>query len=199
MKKTTPAVKQTYITNEKVKRILFLTLSVLLFVGQFSFVQPSEATTKKVAVVTTTKKKVKVLSASEEKVAEKELFRLVNNYRAKNKVKRLKGSVKLNKAAKTRSVEIQTKFDHVRPDGRAVRTTATDAGLKNFWDVGENIASNTGYKFKNGKEAAKKLFDQWLKSPGHRQNMLYSDYDYMAFGVTTTEHSVYGATMFLVK
>ncbi len=78
-------------------------------------------------------------------------------------------------AAMIRATEIDTVFDHERPDGRKCFTVLDDAGFD--WKyAGENIA----YGFRT----AESVFEAWMNSEGHRDNILDEDFEDLATGFT---------------
>lgn len=69
----------------------------------------------------------------------------------------------LCKAAQVRAAECEISFSHTRPDGTKYKTAITDAGISSGY-TGENVA--TGYT------TADQAMAGWLKSEGHRANIL---------------------------
>ena len=62
-----------------------------------------------------------------------------------------------------RAAECEISFSHTRPDGTKYKTAITDAGISSGY-TGENVA--TGYT------TADQAMAGWLKSEGHRANIL---------------------------
>jgi len=65
-------------------------------------------------------------------------------------------------------------FDHRNPDGQLVRERAVEAGYK-WTKIGENIAE--------GQLSVEEVVDTWLKSPGHRRNILDPDFQELGVGL----------------
>jgi len=86
-----------------------------------------------------------------------ELLSLVNAARAEAGVAPLAWSDSLHQSAQVRAAEIIQSFSHTRPDGSSCFTV-------NPLCHGENIAA--GYK------SVQEVFDGWMNSPGHRENIL---------------------------
>jgi uncharacterized protein YkwD len=80
---------------------------------------------------------------------------------------------KLCEAADVRAKEISTYWSHNRPDGSSCFTVLDNMKI-DFVKAGENIA--VGY------ESAEDVVEGWMSSPGHRANMLDSDYTKIGVG-----------------
>lgn len=107
---------------------------------------------------------------------ELEILRLVNVERAKLGRKELKFGDFYYEAAKTRAKEIDTLFSHTRPDGSGCFTVLEPLGLSiNDRYAGENCA-----RYFNDAETVVKRF---MNSEGHRQNIMYPKFDYLAVAV----------------
>ncbi|HET8707870.1 MAG TPA: CAP domain-containing protein, partial [Pseudomonadales bacterium] len=64
-------------------------------------------------------------------------------------------------------------FDHVDAKGRGVGERLLDAGFKFHW-AGENISA--------GKSDARAVFEWWMSSETHRQNILKAEFRVTGFG-----------------
>ena len=137
-----------------------------------------------------------VLDDQQTAVAQQELVRLINDYRASYGLSALATDSKLDEASSIRAKEIEQKFDHVRPDGSDFNSVLTQVGYTDFYSSGENIAYFTGANGIDGIEAARRLFDQWKNSPSHNANMLNASYTHVSFGVYADENGVYSSTVF---
>ena len=82
----------------------------------------------------------------------------------------------LQDAADIRAKEIMTDYrdDHLRPDGSKFNTAIDPSFVKNR-TCGENAF--------HGKLTPSQALDGWMKSPGHRANILKADYCYFGSGV----------------
>ena len=69
----------------------------------------------------------------------------------------------LCQAARVRAAECEKSFSHVRPDGTKYKTAIAEAGISSGY-TGENVA--TGYV------TADQAMGGWVKSEGHRANIL---------------------------
>ena len=88
---------------------------------------------------------------------------LVNAERAKEGLSPLTIDPKVEKAATVRANEIQSNFDHTRPNGSSFSTALTEQGV-NYRGAGENIAW--------GQRTPQEVVTAWMNSPGHRANIM---------------------------
>jgi len=93
----------------------------------------------------------------------KEVLGLVNQERAANGLAPLSWNSSLAKGAKTRATEIVVKWAHTRPDG------------SNYYDA-PNCEDTYGENLAKGYGSAESAMKGWMDSPGHRANILKSEY-----------------------
>lgn len=120
------------------------------------------------------------------------VFELVNKEREKNKLPAYKKEMPLVVAARQHSKEMieLDYFSHDSPKKEWLDPyqRAYYAGFFEAF-VGENIGYNFG---ETDKDAAKNLMAEWLKSPGHRANILSREYTHMGTGVVRTRKNYEG-------
>lgn len=123
-----------------------------------------------------------------------EMIALVNAERAKAGLAPLGTYDSLTRAAEIRAQEITTKFSHERPNGTDCYTALdeTGAGAGTFY-AGENIAA--------GNATAAATMEQWMDSPGHRNNILNPNYTHIGVGYVNTPDGYhhYWVQMFVGK
>lgn len=109
------------------------------------------------------------------KTEAEEVLRLVNLERNKNGLSTLVLNDALNTAAFKHSedMRLQNYFDHEGKDGSDFSQRAKRAGYTGF-PTGENIAA--GYR------TSKQVFDGWMSSKGHRENILSPNHTEMGLG-----------------
>lgn len=115
---------------------------------------------------------------------EMEIFRLINEERAKNGVAQLVWDEELYAGTKIRAQEYPQTWSHTRPNGEKFVTAITENSNYTTMDFecwGENLNSSNGYT--EAMETAKYLFTKWYDSPGHRANMLDSGFTHTAISV----------------
>ncbi|GGP49165.1 CAP domain-containing protein [Streptomyces abikoensis] len=103
------------------------------------------------------------------------MLSLVNAERAKAGCRPLRPSGNLNRLAQSFSDDMARRgfFDHTDPDGRTPWDRAARRGIKNLG--GENIA--------RGHPDAHTVMEAWMRSSGHRANILNCDYRSIGVGV----------------
>ncbi len=108
---------------------------------------------------------------------------LLNDRRKKHGVRSLDGNGRLDEAAArhSRDMEQQNYFSHTSRNGdnlvARVRRTGYLAG-SNDWTLGENIAWGTDSRAK-----PRRIVKSWMKSPGHRANILRGSFGDVGVGV----------------
>jgi uncharacterized protein YkwD len=96
-----------------------------------------------------------------------QVVKLVNIERAKEGLAPLSIDKNLEKAAMVRANEIQTKFEHVRPNGTSFATVIKENGAT-YRGAGENIAW--------GQKTPEEVVTGWMNSPGHRANIMNKNF-----------------------
>ena len=113
-----------------------------------------------------------------------EILELVNKERTKAGKTKLTMDKDLMETAMLRASEAVIKFSHTRPDGSAWYT----AEKKDIGSMGENLAIGFG--------STTKVMDAWMKSEGHRANILKDKYRTVGIGVVKYNGSYYWAQFF---
>jgi uncharacterized protein YkwD len=108
---------------------------------------------------------------------------LHNQIRARNGLPLLKGNSKLRRAAEGHSAEMVQKryFDHTSPSGSSMVDRILAAGYVRAdqgWVLGENLEWGTG-----SMATPRGAVDAWMKSAGHRANILKRSYRHMGIGI----------------
>ena len=107
---------------------------------------------------------------------------LHNKERSARGLTPLKENAKLRKAAKGHSDNMVAKgfFDHTAPDGTDMvdRILGTGYGAGQGRSLGENIAWGTG-----NLATAREIQAAWMRSPGHKANMLRRQFREIGIGI----------------
>ena len=106
--------------------------------------------------------------------AVEEVLQLVNERRVQEGLEALELDPALCAAAQVRAEECVGTFSHTRPDGSSYKTALADQGVENTY-VGENVA--TGY------QNAQRVMEGWMKSEGHKANILNPSYRRIGIGL----------------
>ena len=120
---------------------------------------------------------------------------LVNRERTRRGLKRLRASSKLDRAATKHSRDMVRRgyFDHVSPGGGTMQDRLEQAGWFNgarSYAFAENIAWGGGHL-----GSAKRIVQSWMKSAGHRHNILGRRYTELGVGIALgTPRGTDGAT-----
>lgn len=102
----------------------------------------------------------------------KKVLTLVNDYRVQNGLNELTWDTNLEQASKIRAAEASICWAHTRPDGTQWYTVSN-------YVKGENLAK--------GYDTAEGVFNAWLESPTHKENILWPKFDtmYVSYFETT--------------
>jgi uncharacterized protein YkwD len=108
---------------------------------------------------------------------------LHNQVRAQNNLPRLKASAKLRKAADRHATEMVKEgfFDHASSNGDTFIDRVLRAGYAkrtDGWMLGENLAWGTG-----DQSTPAGVMAAWMRSPGHKANILKRGYAELGIGV----------------
>ena len=103
-----------------------------------------------------------------------EVFRLTNIEREKAGLPQFSSMPNLTQTAVVRANETIQHFSHDRPDGRSC-FTAFDENNVDYRYAGENLAM--------GQKTPEEVVQGWMDSPGHRANILKSEFGHLGVGV----------------
>jgi uncharacterized protein YkwD len=90
-------------------------------------------------------------------------------------------------------------FDHTTPDGVTFDERISDRDPHWIYLVGENIWSASGYNPGNAQKLAKEIVDDWMSSPGHRENLLDPAFTHLGVGVSARHHTIRATQEFVGK
>lgn len=113
-----------------------------------------------------------------------EVLRLTNIERVNNGLSELTLDSSICAAADIRADEINTLFEHTRPDGTQCFTALKDAGVS-YRTAAENIAI--------GQRTPEEVVTGWMNSPGHRANILNGNLHKIGIGVAHATQSPYSS------
>lgn len=106
------------------------------------------------------------------------MLSLVNEARREAGVPELWYSARLHEVCELRTSELTAYYSHTRPDGRRFSSAYYDLGVS-FKFCGENIAYG-----RNMFETPEEVFEAWMNSPTHKDNILHPDFECAAFGLS---------------
>lgn len=122
---------------------------------------------------------------------EARIFVLMNEERSDEGLSTLSADTRLATLARAHSADMLARgyFDHDNPDGCSSSCRANEAGYA--WSaIGENIYMTDGYELVAETEATM-VVDGWMRSPGHRANILGTKYTHGGVGIATEGEKVY--------
>lgn len=107
-----------------------------------------------------------------------EVFRLTNSRRSKAGVDSLTRDSNLDMIAQKRAEEASKNWSHTRPDGTTFDTIFEEYNLTapTYHGRGENL-------FAANLLDSKVAVDGWMDSPGHKENILRTEYTHMGVGI----------------
>ena len=81
-------------------------------------------------------------------------------------------------------------FDHTTPDGLSFDERLADRYRHRVRLMGENIWYASGYNLAKFQQVAKEIVDDWMSSPGHRENILDPRFTHLGVGVSARNHTI---------
>ncbi len=108
---------------------------------------------------------------------------LINRHRARRGLRKLRLNGRLSAAARRHTVDMVKRnyFGHTSRSGSDVVDRLTRTGYMRgarAWTVGENLAWGSG-----GRSTPREIVAAWMKSPGHRANILRHRFREIGIGV----------------
>ncbi len=107
------------------------------------------------------------------------MLNLVNEARVEAGLNKLWYSARVHEVATQRAYELSSYYSHTREDGRGFHTAFVDLGIS-YRIVGENIAYG-----RNMFETPEEVFEAWMNSDSHRENILNPEFECAGFGLST--------------
>lgn len=128
-------------------------------------------------------------------LVEATIIELTNELRQEQGLSTLVPNDMLRAAAYIRAEELEETFSHTRPNGSDAFTVFQEEGISYpYHMVGENLAMGTYYL--REAEMAQFLFDGWVESEGHYENMIRQEYAEIGVGVHYDGEILYATQMF---
>ena len=128
--------------------------------------------------------------------AERSAFEKTNQSRLDNGLTPLTWDTDLCRLARAHSESMARigYFDHETPEGLQLKDRARALGVR-FKVIGENIAYNKGYS-----DPGAFAVERWMRSGGHRANILYAGFQSSAIGsYISSDGSVYLTQVFVTR
>lgn len=113
-----------------------------------------------------------------------EVLEIVNAERTSRGLGALRSDARLTEAAMQRAAECAILFDHTRPDGTR------------FYTVASELSGSTGENIAVGQMDAEEVMTDWMRSQGHRDNILFPSYSSVGVGCFYQDGRIYWAQFF---
>jgi uncharacterized protein YkwD len=128
---------------------------------------------------------------------EEAVFAMTNDLRRRNGLPVFLKDECCRDAARGHSADMFNRnyFSHTDPEGRSVQGRMPANPAIRLW--GENIWTGRGYDPRQIQYLAQKIMDSWMKSPGHRKNILSPGYSHLGVGVITNYQEVKATQVFI--
>lgn len=126
---------------------------------------------------------------------EETVINLVNELREDLDVTPVTSNDMLQSAATIRAIETEEQFSHTRPDGSDAFTVFDEEGIHYpYQTAGENLGMAT-YHLEE-EQMAELIFNGWVESQGHYENMIRSDFEEIGVGVHYDDEFLYITQLF---
>lgn len=126
---------------------------------------------------------------------EETVIELVNELREDLDVNPVTSNEMLRSAATIRAIETEEQFSHTRPDGSDAFTVFDEEGIHYpYRTAGENLGMAT-YHLQE-EQMAELIFNGWVESQGHYENMIRSDFEEIGVGVHYDDEFLYITQLF---
>jgi uncharacterized protein YkwD len=129
---------------------------------------------------------------------EQMILDLVNAERRKAQAPDLTVEPTLQQIARGHSNDMLARgfFEHVNPDGQAPGDRVAIEHRQLIGGAGENIGSLAGMDVSDQKKLAEQIMNMWMKSSGHRENILKPEYTHIGIGVAVKDKEVRATQLF---
>jgi uncharacterized protein YkwD len=120
------------------------------------------------------------------------VFELTNQARQAKGLPPFIKDVELTQVARAFSDDMLVRrfFDHTTPDGVTFDERLEERYPHRVRIMGENIWYASGYNIGKIQKVAKEIVDDWMSSPGHRDNILDPRFTHLGVGVSARHNSV---------
>ncbi|MFZ2086965.1 MAG: CAP domain-containing protein [Desulfobaccales bacterium] len=130
---------------------------------------------------------------------ERTIYRFTNEVRQKNGVSPLTWENSLCDVARAHSADmlVRNYFSHNNPEGRSPHERIVAGSRFPLSMTGENIWTSSGRQQGDPRQLARIIVDNWMSSPGHRQNLLHPGFTDIGVGVAARGTDVMVTQVFI--
>jgi uncharacterized protein YkwD len=120
------------------------------------------------------------------------VFELTNQARQAKGLPPLIQDADLTQVARAFSDDMMVRrfFDHTTPDGVTFDERLAERYPHRVRIMGENIWYASGYNIGKLQQVAKEIVDDWMRSPGHRENILDPKFTHLGVGVSARHRTI---------
>jgi uncharacterized protein YkwD len=120
------------------------------------------------------------------------VFAMTNQARRANGLAPLIKDEELRHVARAYSNDMLVRrfFDHTTPDGVSFDERISDRYPHRVRIMGENIWFASGYSLGKVQQVAQEIVDDWMSSPGHRENILDPRFTHLGVGVSARHQTI---------
>jgi uncharacterized protein YkwD len=128
---------------------------------------------------------------------EEAVFAMSNDIRRQNGLALFLQDDSCRHAARGQSADMlhRNYFSHTDPEGRTLKERLPAKLATRQW--GENIWTGSGQNPRQVRYLAQKVMDGWMKSPGHRANILTPGYTHIGVGVMAKNQEIKATQVFI--
>ncbi len=120
---------------------------------------------------------------------ERRVFELTNEERRRHGLAPFEHDDVLAEVARRHSADMVRRgyFDHVTPEGVTPEQRIASRHRRLVGLAGENVWAGTGYDASDPEALARKVVDDWMESPGHRENVLRPGFTHLGVGLAAQD------------
>lgn len=120
------------------------------------------------------------------------VFEITNQIRSDRGLKPFLKDEELRDVARAYSNDMLVRrfFDHTTPEGVPFDDRISSQYRHGVRYLGENIWYSSDLHFSSKRKLAKEIVDDWLSSPGHRENLLSPEFTHLGVGVSARGQTI---------
>lgn len=129
---------------------------------------------------------------------QRDIIQKTNDLRASLNISPLNSNEHLQSGAFMRAQETIQSFSHTRPNGQNPFTVFSDSHHPpnySYQVIGENLAMTT-FDYLTQDDVVDIIFDGWVNSPGHYENMINAHFTEIGVGIASDGNAIYITQLF---
>jgi uncharacterized protein YkwD len=127
------------------------------------------------------------------------IWRLTNEIRQRYGIPPLRQDDRLSALARAYSEDMLRRrfFSHSNPEGLTAKDRVMPFYPRPIYRLGENIWMGSNFSAANSEALARSIVNSWMKSPGHRENILVVDFTHLGVGVAARGREIRATQIFV--